>query len=97
MTVAATYQQNPRTAGRIIDGTAFVVTPDDNRLHTLNGTGTFVWSLAEGPVTLDQVAGALAARYEVDGARARVDAEQFLGDLTSRGILTTKDAPAGKP
>ncbi len=87
MTVTATFQQNPRTAGRVIDGTAFVVTPHDNRLHTLNGTGTFVWSLAEGPVTLDDVARAIAARYEVDAARAKSDAETFLGDLTSRGIL----------
>lgn len=91
MTVTATFQQNPRTAGRVIDGTAFVVTPHDNRLHTLNGTGTFVWSLAEGPVTLDDVARAIASRYEVDAARARTDAEKFLGDLTSRGILVAKE------
>ena len=33
----ARYRRNPQTAGRIIDGQAFVVTPADNKLHTLNG------------------------------------------------------------
>ena len=83
----ATYRQNPRTAGRIIDGQAFVVTPDDNKLHTLNKTGSRIWALAEHGCTVDDVAAALAREFDVDAARARADAETFCADLVARQIL----------
>jgi len=80
-------RQNPRTAGRVIDGQAFVVTPHDNKLHTLNGTGTWIWERAESGCTLEDIAAGLSARFEVDGGRARADAETFIDDLVARGIL----------
>jgi PqqD family protein of HPr-rel-A system len=83
----ARYRQNPRTAGRTIDGLAFVVTPDDNKLHTLNATGTLIWELAEKPASLDEIAAALAARFDVDADRARADASAFLADLLARQII----------
>ena len=81
------YRQNPRTAGRVIDGLAFVVTPHDNRLHTLNATGTFIWSLSDRPVSLDEIAAGLARKFDVDPARARADAHAFVDDLVARQIL----------
>jgi hypothetical protein len=84
----STFQQNPRTAGRVIDGQAFVVTPNDNTLHSLNATGTLVWELASRPVTCDEVAGAIARRFAVEAAVAARDVAAFLDDLVARGILT---------
>lgn len=81
------YRQNARTAGRVIDGQAFVVTPDDNKLHTLNGTGAAIWALAESGCTLDEVVRALVERFEVDAERARADAMRFLDDLVMRKVL----------
>ena len=82
-----TYRQNPRTAGRVIDGLAFVVTPDDNKLHSLNVTGTYIWVLAETGRTVDEVAASLAKRFDVDPDRARGDAARFCEDLRERGIF----------
>jgi len=88
----STFQQNPRTAGRIIGGTAFVVVPP-NHMYSLNDTGTFVWTLADKPVTVDTVASALARRFKVDATSARTDAETFLGRLCAMGFLVaTGDA-----
>ena len=84
------YQQNPRTAGRVIDGLAFIVTPDDHKLHTLNATGTHIWELAAKGCTLPEVADSLSKRFQVDEASARSDAERFLDDLVGRGILSVK-------
>ena len=81
------YRQNPRTAGRVIDGLAFIITPDDHKLHTLNGTGTRIWELCAAGATLGQVAGALTGGFEVEEPRATADAERFLADLVARGIL----------
>ncbi|MBI4511685.1 MAG: PqqD family protein [Deltaproteobacteria bacterium] len=84
-----TYRQNPRTAGRVVDGLAFVVTPDDNKLHTLNGTGALIWQLAENGCTLDEIVSAITSRYSVEPERARQDAETFATDLLRRRILET--------
>ena len=87
------YRRNPQTAGRVIDGLAFVVTPDDNKLHTLNGTATRLWTLAQAPLSVDDAAAALVEAYEVAPDVARVDAAAFLEDLVARAILVTSDEP----
>lgn len=81
------YRRNPQTAGRIIDGQAFVVTPDDNKLHTLNGAATMLWTLAAQGTTAEDAAAALLREYEVDDATARADAAACLDDLVARRIL----------
>jgi hypothetical protein len=74
----------------VIDGLAFVITPDDHKLHTLNGTGTRIWQLCAGGATAEAVAGALTEGWEVDEPRALADAEKFLADLVARGILAVQ-------
>lgn len=81
------YRRHPQTAGRIVDGLAFVVTADDSKLHTLNGTATRMWQLAAQGCTADEIADDLTARYEVDRDTARRDAERCLRDLVTRRIL----------
>lgn len=84
-----TYRRNPQTAGRIIDGQAFVVTPDNSRLHTLNPTATFLWQLASSSegCTAAGAAEELTARYRIDRDSALRDAEACLIDLVARQIL----------
>ena len=82
------YRRNPLIAGRVIDGLAFVVTPDDNKLHTLNEAATLLWNRAgTGELSVDDAAAALCSEYEVDEATARGDAEACLDDLVKRQIL----------
>ena len=83
------YRRNPQTAGRVIDGLAFVVTPDDNKLHTLNATATLLWQLASrhDGCTVEQAADALVERYTVDRKTALQDAEICFGDLAIRQIV----------
>ncbi len=86
------YRRNPQTAGRVIDGQAFVVTADDNKLHTLNDAATHLWKLSADGLSADTAAGALCAEYEVDEATARLDAERCLEDLVARQILVVDQA-----
>jgi hypothetical protein len=82
-----TYSRNPQTAGRVIDGQAFIVTPDDNKLHTLNGAATKLWQLAADGVSLDTATAALCEEFEIDSATAARDAEACLSDMVERQIL----------
>jgi Coenzyme PQQ synthesis protein D (PqqD) len=81
------YCRNPQTAGRIIDGQAFVVTPDDNKLHTLNGAATLLWTLVVNGATVADAAALLCREYEIDDATAATDAAACLDDLVARHIL----------
>lgn len=84
------YRRNPNTAGRIIDGLAFVVTPDDNKLHNLNGSATRLWTLSQKGLDLDAAVRALVETYDVDEATARADAQACLDDLVARAILVVE-------
>lgn len=81
------YRRHPQTAGRIVDGLAFVVTADDSKLHTLNGTATRLWQLAAQGCTVEEAADDLSARYQADPDTARRDAERCLRDMVARRIL----------
>lgn len=83
----ASYRRNPQTAGRIIDGQAFVVTPDDNKLHTLNDAATLLWTLAAQGASVAAAAALLCQEFEVDPGTAQVDAAACLDDLVARRIL----------
>lgn len=84
------YRRNPQTAGRVIDGLAFVVTPENNKLHTLNATATSVWEMAGRGCSVDDAADALVAQFEVDRATALRDVERCLQDLVARQILVAE-------
>jgi hypothetical protein len=84
------YKRNPQTAGRVIDGQAFIVTPDDNKLHTLNGAATQLWVLAVNVITAEDAASALVAEYEIDRETAARDAEACLDDMVARQILVAE-------
>ena len=90
MNPPTSYKKNPQTAGRIIDGLAFVVTPDDNKLHTLNATATLLWQLAAKGVTVERAADELTGRYQVERETALADADACLRDLATRRILVAE-------
>lgn len=86
------YRRNPQTAGRVIDGQAFIVTPDDNKLHTLNGAATTLWTLAATAISAEDAAAALCEEFEIDQETASRDAVACLDDMTARQILVASDS-----
>jgi hypothetical protein len=88
------FRQNRNTAGRVIEDRAFIITPNDNKLHTLNGSATEIWRLAATGCTVQDAAERLCQRYQVDPPRAAADAEACCRELVARGILVAADAPA---
>jgi hypothetical protein len=87
---APRYRRHPQTAGRIIDGLAFVVTADDSKLHTLNAAATRLWQLAAAGCTVEDAADELTACFEVEREVARRDAARCLEDMTARRILVAE-------
>ncbi len=88
--MSTVYRKHPLTAGRIVDGVAFVVTADDNRMHSLNTTASHAWALCKEGATLDEAALALTKKFEVDLETARADLSECFKDLVKRDILVAE-------
>ena len=79
--------RHPRTAGRVIDGRAMVVSIDQNRLFTLSPTATCIWEALAEPRSTSELAAGLCATFNVDQATALSDCSRFCDDLRERGLV----------
>ena len=85
------YKRNSQTAGRVIEGQAFVITADDNKLHRLNVQATVLWDLsAQSPVTSASAADALCKQFEVEHEQALNDARLCLENFVARKIFVAE-------
>lgn len=93
MTLSETtvVDQAPRTASRVIEGEAVVIVIDDQKLHTLNEVGTFVWSRARRR-SVAEIVGELVTEYEVDPTTATRDVVAFLSELVALGAVRIVEA-----
>lgn len=81
-------RQSPRTAARVLDGTAVVVVIDRNEMHTLNSVGTFLWdTLDAGPSSLNDLATQVAREFRVSESTALADLGEFAKSLVAAGAL----------
>lgn len=81
------YRKHPLTAGRVLDGIAFVITADDNKMHTLNRSGSLLWTLGQDGVTIDHAASELVREYDVDLDTAKNDVTECLESFVSQGLM----------
>lgn len=54
----------------------------------LNGIGAEIWNRTSAGETVEQIAAALAAEYEVSIEEIRTDVEEFYRQLEIQGIIT---------
>lgn len=85
---AGLFRRAAGVSSRVVDGRAVIVVMPRETLHSLNGSGTFLWT-AIGPEgqTRDALRDRLAQKYRVDEERAAADVDQFLEQLTQLGAL----------
>lgn len=87
-------RQAERTACRVIDGKAIVITIDQSELHVLNPVGTRVWELSDGR-KLSQVVDCIVEEFEVGRPRALSDVVAFARELLALGALEVVDRGRG--
>lgn len=78
---------NPSVVGRMVDGEAVLVLPDQGQVKVLNQVGARFWSLADGSRTIAQIAQAICDEYDIDLARAEADALEFFTSLNDKGVV----------
>ena len=83
------YLKEPDVSWRSLENQAVLIHNKLGEIRVLNETGTLVWEhLEEG---LDAVAARLAARYNVDEATARHDAEELIRELMDCGAVRLQE------
>lgn len=60
---------------------------DLNGIVVLNATGRFVWELLAKERSIDQLASAVADKFDVDSTRANIDVRTFIDEISRIGLL----------
>jgi hypothetical protein len=84
------WVMNPDVAHREIEGQLLFLTPDDDVLYTLNGTGKRVWELFAAGAGPGAIAATLVATYGIPAAQAERDVAAFFTELAARGVVTPR-------
>src|SRR5580698_10579103 len=90
----ATYlARSKQVAARMLGAETMIMSPRDTTLFNLNDVGSVIWESADGQTPLDEIITRLCAEFDVTPEVARQDAETFVQELVSHGILHVSDRP----
>jgi hypothetical protein len=87
-------------AARALDGEMMIMSAADSTLFTLNPVATVIWQAADGKTPLAQIVEQqICAKFEIGPEDALRDAEEFVNNLSSHGVLLVAESPidAAKP
>jgi hypothetical protein len=81
-------------AARELGGEMIIMSAADSTLFTLNEVATAIWKAADGVTPLREIIEQnVCAEYDVVPAVAVADAESFVQELASHGILLISEKP----
>jgi len=81
-------------AARALAGEMMIMNSADSTFFTLNEVATTIWQAADGRTPLREIVHAqVCEHFDVDPDEAQADAEQFVAELSSYGILLVSDQP----
>lgn len=81
-------------AARMLAGEMMVMNSADSTFFTLNEVATAIWQAADGRTPLREIVRqTVCEQFEVDPEQAQADAEQFVAELSTHGILLLSDRP----
>ncbi len=81
-------------AARMLAGEMMVMNPADSTFFTLNDAATAIWQAADGRTPLREIVRqTVCEQFDVEPEQAQADAEQFVADLSTHGILLVSDRP----
>jgi hypothetical protein len=82
--------RNEDAAYRIIDHEALIVVPGNNTLYVLNRVGARIWEVAIGKVRMEDLAETICGEFNVTYDLALSDINQFVNELSLKGLLEIK-------
>ena len=81
-------------AARMLAGEMMVMNSADSTFFTLNEVATAIWQAADGRTPLRQIVrDHICEQFDIAPEQAQADAEQFVAELSSHGILKVSGNP----
>lgn len=81
--------KSPRTAWRLIEGEAVILSMDTKVLRGLNPVGSRVWELIDGRRSVSEITELIVSEFEVTPGQAGEDVRGFVGELLEKGLVTS--------
>jgi hypothetical protein len=86
--------RDARSAVRVLDGEAMVMSGRDSTLFSLNKTATLIWQAADGKTPLDEIIESrVCQEFDVEFTSAMQDAEVLARELAGHGIFQISEEP----
>jgi len=86
--------RSEQVAARLLDGEMIIMSALDSTLFNLNAVATMIWQAADGCTPLSAiVADHICTEFDVPLNVAYRDAEEFVRQLATHGILRVLDSP----
>jgi hypothetical protein len=82
------YVISPDTACAVVEDGAVLLHMRTKRYYSLNETGATIWQLLTDEVPLDEIAGRLAERYDVEPPAANEAVERLIDDLAAESLIS---------
>jgi Coenzyme PQQ synthesis protein D (PqqD) len=82
-----TLQRTERAVHGELPEETVLLDVDSGTAVRLNATGAWIWDQLEQPRRVEDLAGGLAERFEIDEARALGDVVAFAREMTRRDLL----------
>lgn len=84
-------------AAKVIDGEAIIMNLANGLYYSMDEVGSAIWEMVEQARSVDEMAGALEARYAVDRATTDADVARLVGELLDEGLVVVTDEDGGGP
>ena len=76
---------------RELDHATIVLSVDGEQMHALDEVGAFIWKAIDGQRGADEILELILAEYEVSREEAARDLDEFLEQLTDRGLIELRN------
>lgn len=80
-------------AAKVIDGEAIIMNLANGLYYSMDEVGSAIWEMVERTRSVEEMAGALEARYGIDRATVDADVRRLVGELLDEGLVVVTEAP----
>ncbi len=81
--------RSPKTAWRVIEGEAVILSLDTKAFRGLNAVGSRVWELIDGRRSVDAIVEVIVREFDVTREQAAGDVQAFVRELLDKGLVTS--------
>lgn len=85
-------RKDEEVVAKVMDGEAVIINLANGMYYSLDNVGGLVWALIEDGCRMDEIAAAIAARYEVASAQALEDVLQLAAHLLREELVAIDEA-----